>query len=339
MAQLDAHVGERSTAPLFVVGKGRSGTTLVGRILACRPEVALLRELNFFEQVWPPRRDVAQLSRVDAAALSAVLLRRALGQRLGTVPPPLERADRIVSSLADRELTPPALFRAVIFEAARILGACIPCDQTPRNVYFIRDILEHFPDARIVVVIRDPRGVFAAQKDRWKLTTLGAWAVPGAERRRRRVNAHPIAIALQWRAAVLAAEPYFSNESVVVLKFEDLVAHPQMTIRRLCHFLGLAFIEEMLEVPVLDPDHVDSGRRCLDVREAARWRELLNTTEVFLLERVAGRTMRRLGYQPAKARPRLLPMARMLLTFPLHAAAAIALNPAYRHQFRSGRRD
>jgi hypothetical protein len=317
--------------PIFVVGKGRSGNTLVGRVLKRHPDVALLPELHFFGRVWSRRSGEARLSRDAAVELVTDLFRRARVYPRHLDREPL-RADAVslVSEFSDDELTPPAVFRTVLVHEAGRQGKRIPCEQTPRNVFFLREILAVFPDARVVVVVRDPRGVFASQKDKWKVTAYGPHPVRAAERRRWRVNSHPVAIALQWRAAVRAGERFADDERVFVLRFEDLVERAVPTVHELCRFLGLDVDEAMLDVPHIGPNFERTGRRGLDPSEAGRWREQLGPTEIFLCERIAGRAMRRLGYEPVGARPEPLALARAVVALPLQAAAMVALNrPQY----------
>ncbi|NIP95612.1 MAG: sulfotransferase, partial [Akkermansiaceae bacterium] len=42
-------------------------------------------------------------------------------------------------------------------------GKRIPCTQTPRNVYYLREILGAYPDARVIWMVRDPRAVLCSQ--------------------------------------------------------------------------------------------------------------------------------------------------------------------------------
>ena len=89
---------------------------------------------------------------------------------------------------------------------ARRRGGEVACDQTPRNVFYIRDILDAFPEARIINMVRDPRAVLLSQKNKWRRRSLGESALPRSEVVRSWSNYHPIVTARIWRGAVDAEE-------------------------------------------------------------------------------------------------------------------------------------
>ncbi|MEX2558066.1 MAG: sulfotransferase [Actinomycetota bacterium] len=326
---------KRTPAPvIFICGKGRSGNTLVGRILNERGDVALLQELHFFGGLWSPRSGVVRLRRDEATTLATELFRRARrflkDNDIDTKALETE-ASMLVSNLPDDALTAPALFREVLSHETSSRGKAICCEQTPRNVFFVDKILDLFPDARVVVVVRDPRGVLAAQKERLKAMERWRHAVP-AERRRWRINSHPVLVAQQWRVAVRAGERHAGDERVFVLRFEDLVERPRAVLPRLCDFLGFGFDESMLDVTHSRPYAELRGRRGLDPHEAFRWRRRLSPTEVFLCELVARRVMKRLSYEPVGARPNPVELARAAAVLPFYAFAALTLNRSYYYQ-------
>lgn len=337
----------RPQAPvIFVCGKGRSGNTLVGRVLSEHPDVTLLPELHFFGGLWSPRSGAARLPRDQASTLATTLLQRARN----SPEKPLDRkalkgeASRLVSDLPDEALTPSALFREFLSHETRARGKVICCEQDPRNVFFIREILDLYPDARVVVVVRDPRGVLSVQKDRLtemiaeferKRDTLSAselrrWRV---DRRRWRVNSHPILVGRQWRVAVKAGEQHAGDERVFVVRFEDVVGLPRELFPRLCDFLGIAFDESMLDVAHIRTSYeLKKGSRGLVPAEASRWSRHLGPTDIFLCQLVARRAMKRLNYEPVPARPNPLEVVRSAAALPFNAAAALALNRSYYYQ-------
>ncbi len=173
----------------FVVGNSRSGTTMMGRILGQHSEVFMFHELHFFEQLWDPSGGEVLYNRDKALQIVAILLSI---QREGYMAPRniqkySPEARDILNLMPDDQLTPDAVFREfLVYEAAQA-GARIPCEQTPRNLFFSDDIFTMYPDARIVEMVRDPRDVLLSQKHRWKrrflgngkhtiLATLRAWA-------------------------------------------------------------------------------------------------------------------------------------------------------------------
>ena len=41
-------------------------------------------------------------------------------------------------------------------------------DQTPRHVFYIGELIEMYPGAKFVHMVRDPRAVLLSQKRKWK---------------------------------------------------------------------------------------------------------------------------------------------------------------------------
>ena len=72
------------------------------------------------------------------------------------------------------------VFAAAVHQLAQAAGKSIPCEQTPRYIFYARALLEIYPTAQIVHMVRDPRAVMASQKMRWQRRRLAADGVQGA---------------------------------------------------------------------------------------------------------------------------------------------------------------
>jgi hypothetical protein len=194
--------------PIFVVGNSRSGTTMMGRVLGRHPIVFTLRETHFFEQLWSSADEERQIVEDEAIPLAArlVCIQRDGYLKQGDPNRFYGEAKGLISSMQHEGLTSAEVFRAFLFLEANKNGKAIPCDQTPRNVFYLREILELFPEARVINLIRDPRSVLLSQKRKWKRRFLGAKNIPLKEAFRSWVNYHPITISKLWNASVRAAE-------------------------------------------------------------------------------------------------------------------------------------
>jgi hypothetical protein len=139
---------------IFVVGSSRSGTTMLGRIFGKHKDVFMLYELHFFEELYDPRSKNQPLSAKKAQNLAALLFAR---QRNGYFHPGdvksfLGEARDLVAQLPEA-VTPSLVFAAVMqYEASRN-GKTIPVEQTPRNVFYLKKILDLYPQAFIVNVL------------------------------------------------------------------------------------------------------------------------------------------------------------------------------------------
>ena len=143
-----------NTSAIFIAGNSRSGTTMMGRVLGNNEKVFTFHELHFFEQLWAPGKDVNDISIEDAATLFSKLISL---QRQGylqqrTPEKFYNEALSAVSSIKQR-MWQPYVFEQFLLNESRINQKEIPCEQTPRNVFFINEILELYPDAKIVCMV------------------------------------------------------------------------------------------------------------------------------------------------------------------------------------------
>jgi omega-hydroxy-beta-dihydromenaquinone-9 sulfotransferase len=317
---------------IFVVGNSRSGTTMMGRILGRHPSVFTLREMHFFEQLWSSADKERHISEAEATRLAARLLAiQEVGYLHQTDPGRFcEEAKEIVVSVPPEVLTAARIFEAFLLYEATKEGKSVPCDQTPRNVFYIGDILELYPEARVVNIVRDARDVLLSQKRKWKRPFLGAEdTTPLTESLRSWVNYHPITISKLWNSAVSAADSFADHHHVYSLRFEDLLADPVGTLREVCGFVGISFDDSLLEVPQIgSSSKLDQpDRNGIDTSRAGNWHKGgLSPTEIFLCQKLTGSLLRRHGYPLASAHPDPLRLCLSILSFPIKLTLALLLN-------------
>ena len=315
---------------IFVVGNSRSGTTMMGRVLGGHPDVFTFNELHFFEQLWNPTPEPEPIDRATASNLVAQLITI---QRDGyynqkDVSVYRYEADQILR-LIPNPITPPAVYQAFIDHETNWNHKSIACDQTPRNLYYIKELLELFPEARFVVMVRDPRDVLLSQKNRYKRRRLGAKGTPWTNALRTWAGYHPITISLLWRSGVAAGDRFSDDPRVCVVRFEDLLNNPMPQLKRICEATGLMFNTSMLNVPRVGSSHRHDRptQLGLDPSAAGRWRNGgLTRTEIALCQNLTHEHMAHHGYaiQPVNA-----PAATLLwrrITWLFKSALALVLN-------------
>ena len=181
---------------LFIVGNSRSGTTMLGRVLGNHPQVFTFGELHFFEQQvdaatvsmkaeWPEERCLAMLERLLTSTRDGFFAK---------VEPKKYRADamRILASANGRN--PVSAYCAFLFSETVSHGKLIPCEQTPRYLFFVQEILDVLPDAVVINIVRDPRDVLLSQKNKWRRRFLGARNIPLTEAIRAWANLYHCAL-------------------------------------------------------------------------------------------------------------------------------------------------
>ena len=319
---------------VFVVGNSRSGTTMMGRILGKHPSVYTFGELHFFGQLCaPPFSSESRKEALEELASQLHCIQQEGYRTHGNPRRFLSEAQSFLERLTPYPETQAALFEAFLYHVAAENGGTIPCDQTPRNVFYIADILQLYPKARIINMIRDPRAVLLSQKKKWKRRFLGGRDLPIKETFRDWVNYHPITISYIWRTAVTAAKQFLQHERVTSIYFEELLAHPNATIEYLCDFVGITYTDAMLQVPQVGSSVAEDQPQQLGINphRAHRWDSdtttgELSSAEIYLNQTITAALMEIHNYSRVSVRPNIASLTLHLLTFPVKLVGAFLFN-------------
>ena len=188
-------------APIFVVGSGRSGTSLLRSMLDAHPDLHLTHEASFYLD--PRGERLAADGRAWFDRYSASFSFAFLGVPRSAVLERLPATDTATRRDA---------VAAVMTAAAEARGKGRWGDKTPAHAQHLGAIAAEFPDARFVHVVRDPRGVVASlARMPWATSSHG-------------LNAF-------FCAQQVKAVARFAGD-VCTVRLEDLVAEPETELRR-----------------------------------------------------------------------------------------------------------
>jgi len=290
---------------IFVVGNSRSGTTMLGKILGRQSTVHTFSELQVFE------KDIS----IDEMARRPQSRERllVLGERIWTsieegafaAVEPGRYRDRVERLIARIGVTDPMTFYAsIVLEKTAEEGKSIPCEQTPRYLFVLDEMLAAFPEARVIHIYRDPRAVLLSQKNRWRRASLSSrrpvksrlWTLTSWS------NYHPLVTTRIWMSATGRIERYRKHSRVFNLKYETLLENPRETLMHLTEFIGIAFEEEMMNIPVEGSSsrRDEPERAVIDRSRIDDWRNGgLARAEIDVCERLARERMHELGYAPS----------------------------------------
>lgn len=285
--------GIKVRRPVFVLSAPHSGADLVGRALKRAPGMHLTMG----------RPDVARV--VYAFARRPSIMRGQAGGPARVLRDVFAEAWRIVPGAC-------AECPSVCREAGGVVGATLCTapdgitrfgDANPDLLYTAPVLLEAFPDARFVQVIRDGRDVTA---DMLADPSCMAWFRPGmlgedtefpnpflglnSGRHRDRWKAMPAAgkCALRWRSAVRLSATLrreLPREQLLTIRFEEMVASPRRTAERLSEFVET----RVSAISLLGGT----------VPRVGGWRSRLRPDDRRLVEKVAREELTRLGYLEA----------------------------------------
>ena len=315
---------------IFIVGNSRSGTTMMGRIFGKHRSVYTFGELHFFGQLCAsPFSSKVGKKEIEKLASQLYCIQREGYRTHGSPHRFLNEARTILAGLTDYPDTSAALFEAFLRCETAENNRTIPCDQTPRNVFYIADILELYPEARIINMIRDPRDVLLSQKRRWKRRFLGGSDMPVKETLRDWMNYHPITISHIWRTAVNTADQFAQHERVVSVYFEELLTYPEKTVKSLCEFVGITYTAEMLQVPQVGSSVGEDRPQQLGINphRANSWQQgELSSAEIYINQTITAALMKKHNYSPASIQPNVASLMLHLLSFPVKLGGAFFFN-------------
>lgn len=320
--------GEGKAKLIFVVGNSRSGTTMMGRILGNHPEIFTFHELHFFEQLVSADKLQNTITTAEARHLFAMLLSI---QRIGLFAErqPEQFKEEAASALPEDNYTPFAVYHKFLNYETRLNHKRIPCEQTPRNIFYLKEIINYDRDIRVIFMLRDARDVLLSQKQKWKRRYLGAKHIPLKESARAWSNYHPITISKLWNSSYGSARQFFDHPQVHKIRFEDLVNDPPASIRDICDFLGVSYSEQLLEVPNIGSSLLgdDPAKKGINKSRSGSWQKGgLTSGEIFYSDMITKKIRHENNYADSGISANPFLVVWYGITFPVKLILAFAFN-------------
>lgn len=253
----DAQSAQDSVQPAFLIGAGRSGTTLLYKLLCLHPEVGYIS--NYDKWLSPAvskllmsrwRPDIEdKLANWFNAEGNAYFVRRPLRQRLVATPVEgefiYERAGVPLIPTAGERLTPAAIssLQQHFADLARARGARVMLSKRTANNRRLPMIEQAFPEARYVYLTRDGRDVARSlARVEWWADHPVWWDGRAAKDIEASGVERPFLCVKNWVREVEALEESLGGIDpgrVLPLRFEQLLAAPRETLAVILDFLDL----------------------------------------------------------------------------------------------------
>ena len=313
---------------IFIVGSSRSGTTMLGRILANHSDIFTFKELHFFGTIWTnnSKSNLDEKQQIDLLSRLLCIEKNGLFKQ-SNISDFNEIARTI---LIDKNASNPlSIYELFLSEITSDNKCFIACEQTPKNLYYLKEILSYFPDVKVINMVRDQRDVLLSQKKKWKRRFLGSSSIPLSEAIRSYINYHPILTAKVWNSSLKYSYEFKDNKRVKIVKFEDLLVDPIGVIKNLCQFLEIDYNPEMLKVPVIgsSTQHDVKNQLLIDASKKEKWKNgRLNSAEIYLSQLASNSMMRKFKYDLKKFRFPPILILFYFISFPIKLILAFILN-------------
>ena len=284
---------------VFIVGRGRSGTTLLQNILDANKNVLMpvesrliiyLKQKYFTKTKWT-RADV--LAFIDDIYLDKKfrkywnIKKELLQERFLAIP--LSKINfNLLCKLIYLSYESP-------YEKGEIL---LLGDKNPTYSIFVDELLAVFPEAKFIHLIRDYRDNILSNVNVIKTESI------------------PIA-SHGWVAYNQEIEKVKKNHPTIFLtiKYEDLVISPDESARKICNFLSLEYHPEMLHFNKVIEKKIESESfnstkemadfhpnltKPINTNHIKKWETAFTKKEVELIEFIAGDYGKKYGYETSQ---------------------------------------
>ncbi|MEQ8323357.1 MAG: sulfotransferase [Cytophagales bacterium] len=265
---------------LFVVGIGRSGTSLIQSILHSHSSIHFSPETHFIKRY---------LSKVGTAYLELRLLKKIeRDKELNSVSSKIPQYLKEARKLDDEANKVRLIFERLLSEGTGkeiYLG-----DKDPMNVNYLGIIKKNFPDSKVLHIIRDPRDVILSRiKTKWGM---------------KHGMAYHCAEYLHGIIKSRGDGELLFNSNYKEIKYEDILNHAEITVREVCKFLDLPFETSMLNYEKGSKDLLRENEgdwksnisRPLMKENTQKWKKEFNDKEIEKLEFVFRHHLQALGY-------------------------------------------
>lgn len=274
---------ESTTSPFFVIGSGRCGTSLLGRMLHCHPRLAVPFETVIIHTFWnmqavyEPLTDSANRERLVADILA--------------YPPVQDVRPQISMSEALAEITKydmGGVMDGMLTAWAKSQGKCRWGETTPSNALHFGTLNSWFPSAKLVHLIRDGRDVARS----FVAARVGPKTLFAAAKR--------------WEYFVHLCRGIGASlppERYLELRYEALLDDPERVMRQVSAFLEetyddamLRFVEQPVYYPTDDTNMRNLNRELITTNKY-KWREAMTPSQIAMVEAAVGPSLRDFGYE------------------------------------------
>jgi hypothetical protein len=214
---------------VFIVGVGRSGTTLLQCKLNAHPDVCFPPETHFFRFYVQNGRFEKIMRQKGATALLEHLNNDKYLKRLKCDIDGLFERTYVNNQLpsADR------FYLRLLSEYSNRINKRIIGDKDPRNIEYLSDLHRYFPDATIIHMIRDPRDVIVSRlKADWSKGRI--------------LLSHVFTYKFQIQIGRQMGNKFFGDRYHEVI-YEQLLSEPYEVLKQVCKILDISYSSKMLD--------------------------------------------------------------------------------------------
>lgn len=255
---------ETSIKPhVFVVGAPRSGTTLMFSILSCHPSFASL-DLETFLLV---PHDIWNIE---------------FYKKLSNFGGPDEN---VIKNILDTSNNLVNIYDQIAQWVCEQKSGERFVEKSVHHVFCLEYICQHFPNAKIINMIRDGRDCYVSQS---KMSQLGF-----------NVDKY----ANFWQKSIRARQKLGEHPAIIDIKYENLTINPHGEVKKIMDFLGEDFYEYQVDPNSfsknsnVQKNHHKRLQKPITGRTIGQWKNKMTIEDIKLFEKKVGIELVQLNYE------------------------------------------
>lgn len=270
--------------PIFIIGVPRSGTTLLQMLLNSHRNIAIYSEIHFFSQILQIKRFINKLNKDNLDQFIEYVKKTNHYKYLPNIdtllPHIKEKMERT------ENLSYEHFYLFLMQEFAESENKIRFGEKTPQNINYIDELINLFPKAKIIHIVRDPRAVVSSLiKVKW--------------------SANDVLInTLKWKVQILNFEESEKkwHNNCLLLRYEDLLSQTEKYLRKVCEFIDEKYDENMLEYHFFADRYLQNEKDKLEVKKNInlqainKWKNNLSLSEIYTIEKILGSYLTKYNY-------------------------------------------
>lgn len=269
-------------SPFFIFSCGRSGSSLLSRMLNSHYRLAVPYESHLFNTFYPWLKYYGDLEdrRNQMRMVNDILSTDVLNDFSPRLKP-----RQVIGLIKKNDFG--GIVEAVLSCWAETQQKSRWGEKTPKHINFWRQILRYFPDAKFLHIVRDGRDVALS----WIRARFGPKTVYAAAR--------------AWARYLDKIEELKSVDDSLIyeVKYEDLLENPEDVLRKTCNFLKEDYSPKMVEfykdkTPYKsDKVNIKNLNMPLLKNNKEKWKLEMTRNDLRIFEAIAKTHLQRYGYQ------------------------------------------